>query len=493
MRLLASLHRLRIRAAGWIAGKALRASYSGGAVTRLLSDWVVGVLSPDTEIRGNLALMRARARDLVRNNAYMAGVRKVFEDNLIGPDGILLQAKVTVGAGKTARPHDATNWEIERAWKEWGYPENASIDTRASWVDGEVFLRGRPDARNAFQFAVQFIDPDQVDEFYNVPFKNGVEIRMGVEIDADGRPLAYHVNTTHPDTGKPDRERIDAREIKHLYIQVRPGQTRGVTWFAPILTSAKHIESYREAELVAARIQATQAGVIVAKGEDAIAAYAATTGKDGVPASIEMEPGVYQSLPPGYSIENSSPTHPNMNFGEFVKAVSMPMARALGISYLTLTGDVSAANYSSMRAGLIPERDHFRCLQNFIALHACRWVYREWVGQALLTQQLRVDTRIRSDLYAVEWKPRGWKWVDPANDLDALEAEIRLGLTTRTRAAAERGNDFEEVVDELKKEQEYAEAEGVDVSVERKSAQQDGGNLTERRQERDDRAVALVK
>jgi capsid protein len=140
------------------------------------------------------------------------------------------------------------------------------------------------------------------------------------------------------------------------------------------------------------------------------------------------------------------------------------------MAYTTLTGDLEAVNYSSIRAGLLSERDWFRTLQRFLGVHVHRVLYREWLQMALLTGALRLDSRISSNYYAVEWRPRGWKWVDPVNDLTAAALAISLGLDSRQRLAAEQGRDFEEIVAEIKHELEIADAMGVNVEGEIASA-----------------------
>jgi capsid protein len=66
---------------------------------------------------------------------------------------------------------------------------------------------------------------------------------------------------------------------------------------------------------------------------------------------------------------------------------------------------------------------------------------------ALLTGAL--DLPGVSDAYtAHRWKPRGWQSVDPAKESAAIASDLALGLTSRTRIAAERGDDFEELCEE---------------------------------------------
>jgi capsid protein len=134
------------------------------------------------------------------------------------------------------------------------------------------------------------------------------------------------------------------------------------------------------------------------------------------------------------------------------------------MAYTTLTGDLEAVNYSSIRAGLLSERDQYRMLAQWMAVHSAGRSTRAGSSPRFSTYAIRVDARLASDYDDVEWQGRGWKWVDPLNDLQAAEAAIRLGLDTRHRLAAEAGLDLEENIDQLAEEQDYARAAGVDVS-----------------------------
>lgn len=490
MSLRAKFDAFRLKAASWAAGKRLSAHYAGASNSRLFYDWAVSILSPDSEAFSSLTIMRARARQLERDNPFIAGFLDELANNVVGPHGITLQARVTNSNGD---PVKKTNWSIEAAWKEWSFPENASIDGIDSWTDiqrlhvraiardGESLIRRRA-ADNDFGFALQLIDPDLLDETLNRPAKDGQnEIRMGIERNADGKPLFYHLWKRHPSdlmfagVGKEDHVRVPADEIIHDFVRTRPGQTRGVTWFAPILTTVKMLDGYTEAELIAARLQASQMGVITTTEEGAVAQYLAERarkangGETTEPAPMEAAPGMMPRLMPGETMEMFNPTHPAMAFEPFTKTILRAIGRGLGIAYHTLTGDLREANYSSLRAGLLPERDHWRALQVWLAGRCHRRVFKWWVPAALASGQLQVDRRVPGELFAHVWKGRGWKWVDPLKDLQAAEIELRLGLSSRQRLHGEAGTNYEDTIDELKFEQEYAEAEGVDVTPEKKS------------------------
>ncbi|MCH7532721.1 MAG: phage portal protein [Gemmatimonadetes bacterium] len=100
----------------------------------------------------------------------------------------------------------------------------------------------------------------------------GIEIRMGIEMDANGRRLAYHVFTRHPSEGLGrERTHVPAAEIIHFFVRYRPGQTRGYSLFAPVLTTLKMVDGLTDAELVASRLAAAKMGFIKNISPEAVA------------------------------------------------------------------------------------------------------------------------------------------------------------------------------------------------------------------------------
>lgn len=447
----------------------MQAAYGAGeSNSRLLASWSRSILSANQEVARAIRLSRAGARALVQNGGYPEGVVAEVVNNICGPHGIKLRAKNRRRDGTLAKE---TNFELERAFAAWDVAEFASMDGHDGWtelqrlavrtwfVDGEVFIRLVRGADNPFGFALELIDADLLDETFNrraEPGRN--EIRMGVELTARGRPVAYHFWTAHPsETAARERVPIPAAEVIHLYVRRRPGQVRGITAFAPVLLPFAMLGAYEEAEITAARAAAAKLGFFRPTEAADIDADAP------VELPLDMAPGTFDELPPGYEVEQYDPQHPNAAYAAFVSIVLRGIARGLGVSYLTLTGDLTAANYSSMRAGLLPERDHWRACQHWVARTLHRRVYSAWLEMALLGGAVRVDSRLASNYADVEWQPRGWQWVDPLKDVQAAERRIKLGLDSRTSLAADEGRDFEDVVDELHDEEAYAETEGVDV------------------------------
>jgi lambda family phage portal protein len=469
------------RVRGWLGMKP-KASLDGGQINRLFRTSPTGSLHPDREIQYDIATVRARARALSVNDSTIAGYLMTAADNVVGHCGMQLQAKVANRNGDLAT---TTNAAIEAAWKDFGEPGNCTVDGRFSMtqfqrmlvqakkVDGEVFIRIYRGSEYAHGIALQVIPADMLDErFDRQPDANGNEIRMGVELGPLGVPLAYHFFKRHPGDrygASRERVRVDAAEIIHYRGPGQVGQTRGFSEFAPILFDALMLKGWVEAELVLARQAASKGIRYQATSEEAIQAYSAGLLKasgNELPETVELSPGLEQYITPGWEVVPYDPSIPNTGVEAFGRFIHRRMARGLGVASGTLTGDMSDATYSSMRTGLLPERDRWTAEQIDFATQVLIPIYRLWIGAALLKGAVRLDTRLGSQYYEVEFAGRGWSSVDPLKDRQADMLGIQMGVLSRSEIAADEGRDFEEVVRTLKHEQEIANTAGVNIQGE---------------------------
>lgn len=452
-------------------------SYKGAEVNRLLADWVATLMHPDDEMRWNIRRLRARARELCRNNAYARQVLTLLATNVIGPRGFKLQAQVRNNDGTLNKRINDT---IELAWDEWC--EAPTVDGKLtftrlqhllakSWArDGELFVRQWFSFDgNRFRYALEPIDPDQIDESLNRPAGDGKnEIRLGIEVNEQGRPTAYWVwnrAERFATTGaKREQIRIPAEQIIHVFDPERVNQTRGVTMFHAVMVALKMLAGYTEAELVAARTTAAKMGFFTKQKSE----NGAVAGIDVDPSTntIQMEaaPGIIDFAPDGYEFTPWDPQHPTTAFAPFVKWMLRETATGVSMSYNALANDLEGVNYSSMRSGLLIERDVFRCAQDLWIGAFLRPVYRNWINFALLSRALVLDQRDSQKFLPAKFSPRGWAWVDPLKDTQAGVMGIQAGLTSRQALLAEQGLDFEEVLEQLAMENEMAEEAGVSIS-----------------------------
>lgn len=458
--------------------------FSGAAFNRLTADWYTHILSADQELKADLRRLRGAARALVRDDPYGARFPQLMVENVIGPNTPQLQMQDYTTRGTPAtRVNEAVelefnNWAYEKRWASADgrlcFNEQLQLIVRSLAVDGEVLLRHiRMADDNPYGYAVQVIDADLLDEQLGmsapVKLPNGNQIVLGVEMEPRfQRPVAYWLWTQHPsETGGLSREhtRVPADEIEHLYIVQRMGQTRGIPWFAPVMLVSKMAGGFEEAAITAARAGASSSYGVTYDPEKA-SGIDTTHGGD-VP--LELSPGIIPRFAPGEAPVALPMEYPSAVYGPFIKNIRRSMATGLNVSYTSLSGDLEAVNYSSIRAGLLSERDFYRLLQQFVGRNVCRPVFREWAKFAALMG--RIPAReVDRYVVAASWKFRGWTWVDPRNDVDAASKAVAEGFRTRSDICAEQGTDFEENIDRLAEENAYAAAAGVSLGEVPKAA-----------------------
>jgi lambda family phage portal protein len=237
----------------------------------------------------------------------------------------------------------------------------------------------------------------------------------------------------------------------HAFRVDRIGQNRGSPWTATAMTRLKMLGGYEEAELVAARVSASKMGFFVSESGDEYQGDG--TAPDGT-LNMDVQPGQFSQLPAGVDFKAYDPQHPSTAFRDFEKAMLRGIASGLGVSYTSLANDLEAVSYSSIRQGLLEERDQWRRVQHWMVEHFCQPVYLRWLRQALDSGVVNLPANKYFKFSATQWVPRGWQWVDPRNEAEAQIVAINNGLMTRTQALAERGLDIEDVMRERQAEDE---------------------------------------
>ncbi len=466
-----------------------RRGFDNAAVTRLSADWSTASLSADGEIRWTLRALRSRSRQLAMNNDYFRAFLGRVRQNVIGPDGITLQMNVREGD----RPDPGANDKIETAWYRWTRKNNCTVDGRLSWTslehmtiqtvarDGEALHRIVRNFPNEFGFALQPLEADHLDETYNADAPGtGNPIRMGIERDGWGRAVAFHlweknpVNWVGRQGQQQNRIRVPASDLIHIFVPDWLVQSRGVPWAHTAMGRLKMLGAYEEAALVAARVGAAKMGFYSEKEPEARIEDEATSGGEQVDpygnAIRDAEPGHFERLPPGTEFKEWNPAYPDGELPNFIKAMLRGVAAGLGVAYNTLANDLEGVNYSSVRAGLLDERDNWRLLQRWVIAELHERVFEEWLSIALLKGAVNLPISKFDKFNAPVFRARGWPWVDPEKDIDAAAKSVALGVDSRTAIAARQGRDVREVVDEIAAEQEYARTKSVDVSVPRTDA-----------------------
>lgn len=484
--------------------------FDAAQISRLTASWSVASPSADAEIMRALPALRARSRDLVLNNDYAKKFSQMCVTHIAGPQGFALQMQVpeTLNNGKLL--DDDANNAIENAFAKWAKRGVCEVSTRMSFTmlqhsviravmrDGEALIRRVRGYANPFRYALQLVDIDRLDTERNQnDLPGGARIRMGVEMDAFGRPLAYHLKTAHPGehayaaaTGI--YERVPADQMWHLYIAERPEQTRGVPWMHAAMMRLHNLGGFEEAAVIAARVGASKMGFF--ETPDGVADSLATDIDADGALYTSAEPGEFGVLPPGYKFQEYSPDYPHANYEAFVKACLRGVASGFGVSYNTLSNDLVGVSYSSIRTAVLEERDNWMCLQNWLVDAWLAELFEEWLQLALVAGQIRLPngSPLPSQRFekfnTARWRGRRWQWVDPEKDINASIKAIEMGLKSRRQVVTDQGGDLEDTFTELAQEKLLAEKNGLDFSTE-KSTPAQGGNGQEPKQQPEDAAT----
>ncbi len=264
---------------------------------------------------------------------------------------------------------------------------------------------------------LQVIEADHLDESYNTQAPNGNEIRMGIEFNAGGQRVAYHLYREHPGESYlstiPMRRSV-CRPAKSCTSigRLRPGQKRGRPWLASVISIIHELNEYLDAEQVRKKAAAMFGGFITAGPQDVesipniFGRDAADTADHAGAQILALEPGTFPALPPGMDVKFSEPADVGNSYEPFVKHQERRISRGLGLTYEKFTGDLSGVNYSSIRAGNLEfQRQCLQVINQVIAFQLCQPVARYWLSQAVLSGSIRIPDfkSNRQAYYRIKW------------------------------------------------------------------------------------------
>ena len=459
-------------------------AFAGADTPRWMADFLGDGLSADAALCGSLDRLRGRSRALERENPYFRRWLAELEANVLGKDGIRMTPDVRLRNGK---PDKRTSKIISDWWQDFSLPENFSGTRRHGRVkfsqlalrsiarDGDVLVRCvRGYRKNVYGFAFQGIEADHLKTDHNDERQDGHSIRMGVEVDQFGEHMAYHVQTDHPgatySANYQRAKRIPSECSRSLmgtmgdtailpYVQERFGQDRGTPWASVAIRGLRQLGMYEEALLVAKRISAGKMGFITKQGDQEFAG----DGED--PAgnkTFKAEPGTIVELEEGEGFASWDPKE-DADYEVFRKGILRGIAAGLLCNYNILGNDLEGVNYSSIRQGILSERELWKMLQGWYVVEVERPMFLAALEMAILSGEIPLPMSQFERLSQVNFEGRRWDWVDPLKDLQAAEKSLELKLSSRSKVARDRGDNFGTILEENKADEELAEEMGISL------------------------------
>lgn len=471
--------------------------YNAANYDRLTMDWSAPLTTGDAEMRTRIRTLRGRARELERNEPYTRRFLTCLENNIYDHHGIMLQSKAADIKGRDPVtkevkwvPDNADISIIECAWKEWcknpyvsgdrTFNEGGRLTLRTMARDGDPLVKFIVDPSiNKFGFAIQALEPDMIDDYRNemIPgTPNGQpqkQIRMGVEVDPYMKQIAYWLLKEHPgdqmwwNSDGYVSDRHPAADFIHLFKATRWTQVRDVSWLVGIMRDLRMLDGYDEAAIVAARVGAAKMGFLVQKNPEGNP-YDGAKDMDGN-LITDAEAGAMEQLPFGMEFQSFNPEYPSAAYDPFVKSRVRRIGAGLNMSYYTLANDLTEVNFSSIRAGILDDREQYKALQTFWIDRHETPIFDKWLQYSLLMGALKdplsglsLPFSKISKFSRHEFRPRRWPWVDPLKDVQADTLAINNRLTTRGRVIAENSqDDYEEIIRDTAQEEAYAKQNNV--------------------------------
>jgi lambda family phage portal protein len=440
----------------------------------------------NVDLRNDVRLMRFRARQQERDSDYIKGYFDLLENNVLGHRGIGLEMKITENiqqGGKFTSQYDTrANQIIEDCWARWGRREFCTIAQTLTWTDVQKQTL-RSTARDGAQlhkkhysgdwgYVLEPMEIDHLDVQWNRPADKDGAVRLGVEFASNGKIVGYWLFSRHPgdvlyaQIAQANREFIPANQILHIFRPNRVNQVTGAPWIHTCATRIKNLDGYEEATVIDARVSAAK-GIWLKRTSPVD--YQGAVDELGN-RQMEVSPGLIEELPINTEPFVFSPNNPNADGPGFIKSQLRGIARGLGISYNSLANDLEGVNYSSIRAGLLEEREEWKKIQEWFISWFIQPVFEEWLQTALALGKITdgvvtLPANKFNKFNKPEWKPRRWDWVDPLKDMQANVLAVEKGFNSRRAIIAEGGGDVETVFADQKEDKVLAEDSGLDFSA----------------------------
>lgn len=447
----------------------------------------------------------ARAFDLIVNSGWLSGAVDQAVANTVG-DGLRLKAMPdAVGMGMDEKA--ARDWArlVEREFRHWAEaPTECDIEgTRTfnqmqatlfrSWITtGEILAelpyRVRP--WGAFGTKVRLLEPARISRRTDP----GQRLVNGVYTDADGMPIGYLARKDDGLLGVIEyrvraRDRAGRPRVIHVFDGL-PAQKRGITPLVPALQVAKQFDQLSDATLMASIVQALFAVTITGDEptEDFLQGLLtpqeqARMARDGVSALevyLDAMGGYYDGatldvgingrlahLFPGQDMKFHTTGHPGGDYAEFAKHLLREIARCLGLTYESATGDYDSATYSSVRmaTGEIFKVTQYR--RRHIIRPFCQPVYEAWLEEAIEIGRVPFPGGVegfmasRAAACRAEWRGSPKPVADDLKTAKAHQTWRTMGVMSDEMIANDLGVEIEDVYDQLKREQEMREERGL--------------------------------
>lgn len=478
---------------------------------RALRGFIANSLSPSLDIDAHNTTLRQRGRMLYMGSPIATSAINTNRTKIIGTGLTLKSAVHRELLAMSPEQAKAFQKRAEAEFRLWadkkehcdatGMNNLAGIQQLCvlSWLmSGDVFVlikRAEPTKMNPYTLRLHVVEADRIctpsqygigramQGTDGINQENSNKIHDGVEVDSNGRVVAYHVARGYPrqfNREKLEWDRIEAigektglPNILHIMSSERADQYRGITYLAQVIEPLLQINRYTQSELVAALVQSfftawvttqtspseipfneTGSGIVNQDGSSADA-----PGISAHENELEMGPGTIHHLAEGETVTFGNPNIPSTGFDSFVKSITRIIGSALEIPYEVLSKEFNSS-YSASRAALMEAWESIMMRRAWIIDDLCQPVYDTWLAEAVARGRIKAPGFFTDPLLRSAWSGAHWigpvqGHLDPVKEIRADRMAINCGVKTHEQVTRQYGmGDWEENADQLQREKE---------------------------------------
>lgn len=492
-------------------------AYEGASrFDRELALWRSPLRSADADILPDKWIADGRARDVMRNDAFVMAGANIHKDSIIGSMYRLNAKPEFTILGMDEEWADKFQEEVEAKFTLWAESDQNWIDasrrnTLTSFLrlsvgiylyGGEVLasVEWLRDGPRPYNTAIQMIEAERLSNPLGRP--DDATLRAGVSLNQYGAPQGYYVRMAHPnDFTNPDayfhkfvkiRKPWGRLQMLHIVEQQRVAQTRGISELTSALKELRIGKKFRDIVLQNAIVNATYAASI----ESELPSEAAfqMIGGGNLTESIVNYTGAYMDAVAAY-VGSSKNMHidgvkiPHLFPGsklqlrpagqggplgtEFEQSLLRYTAAGLGTSYEEISRDFSNANYSAIKAGVALTSRFMNSRKRMVADRLASAIYRLWLEEAINKGDITtVSPALAAKWYeglnseafcACEWIGASRGQIDELKETQAATLRIKYNLSTYEQEHARLGGDYRKVFRQIAREKK--EQKDLDIAV----------------------------
>jgi lambda family phage portal protein len=384
-----------------------------------------------------------------RNSCVFHGILDRWVDNTVGA-GFGLRPNVKGDKGWNEAARDILKQNLGPAIDRRGMLDLtgfARTGLRALGTDGDFLLAHGADG------TVQGVEAHQI----GTPIEGAGEgVVNGVKVDKAGKPLGFYIHDQsyggYLQIPAGEARYVNAGDVEHVAYRTRFTQTRGIPVLAAGLSHFDRTDAYMDNEALAAEIDSCMVAFIEKQALDMtmldpskMEAWA----RDGTARILQkFEPGMIFQGDRGDKLTSLGGKRPGVQFDPYITMSMRILGCAIGMPLELVLLDFSKANFSSIRAALLQSYRMFECWQGFLRDRVYLPIYRRQILRAIAKKQLT----LRDDAFAVRVFPPKWAWINPLQEIQALDLAIRTGAETITSELERRGTTRAEYIATRKEE-----------------------------------------